>query len=57
MELLEAVKTRRSIRAFKTDAVPQEIIKQILEAARWSPPGGTPSPGNWWWCRALSSRS
>ena len=37
MELLAALKNRRSIRAFKTDPVPKEVITQILEAARWSP--------------------
>ena len=34
MELLEAVKTRKSIRAFKAEAVPQEVIQRILEASR-----------------------
>ena len=37
MELLEALKTRKSIRAFKPEAVPRELITRILEAARWSP--------------------
>jgi nitroreductase len=44
MELLAALKNRRSIRVFKTDAVPKEVITQILEAARWSPSWGNTQP-------------
>ncbi len=34
-DLLELIKTRRSIRSFKPDPVPDEAITTILEAARW----------------------
>jgi nitroreductase len=34
-ELLELMVARRSIRAFKPDPVPDEIVTRILEAARW----------------------
>jgi nitroreductase len=44
MELWEAVKTRKSIRAFKAEAVPQEVIQRILEASRWSPSWGNTQP-------------
>ena len=44
MELLKALESRQSIRAFKADAVPQELITQILEAARWSPSWGNTQP-------------
>ncbi len=44
MELLKALKSRQSIRAFKADAVPRELITQILEAARWSPSWGNTQP-------------
>ena len=44
MELLEAVKTRKSIRAFKAEAVPKEVIQRILEASRWSPSWGNTQP-------------
>ena len=44
MELLEALKTRKSIRAFKPEAVPRELITRILEAARWSPSWGNTQP-------------
>jgi nitroreductase len=44
MELLEALKTRKSIRAFKAQAVGRDLITQILEAARWSPSWGNTQP-------------
>ena len=37
MELIEAIKGRRSIRKFKSDPVPRERIKDILEAGNWAP--------------------
>ena len=37
MELLEGIKTRKSYRAFKPEPVPEETIRNILEAARKSP--------------------
>ena len=37
--LLDLVKKRRSIRRFKKDSVPKELIEKILEVARWAPSG------------------
>lgn len=37
MEVIEAIKTRRSIRHYKPDPVPEEDIDAVLEAARWAP--------------------
>lgn len=37
MEVFEAIKTRRSVRSFKPDPVPEESLKKVLEAARLSP--------------------
>ncbi len=37
MDTLEAIKTRRSIRRYKTTPVDDNILTQVLEAARWSP--------------------
>ncbi len=37
MDLIEAIKARRSVRAFKSDPVPQEVLLQLIEVARWSP--------------------
>jgi nitroreductase len=37
--LLEVIRARRSTRRFKPDAVPEEDLKAVLEAARWAPSG------------------
>ena len=37
MDVLEAIKTRRSIRKYKTTPVDDKTLAQVLEAARWSP--------------------
>ncbi|MGQ9551583.1 MAG: nitroreductase family protein [Candidatus Bathycorpusculaceae bacterium] len=37
MELMEAIKGRRSVRAYKSRRVGREKIRKILEAARWAP--------------------
>lgn len=34
MEVMEAIRTRRSIRAYKPDAVPEDALTTVLEAAR-----------------------
>ena len=38
MELVEAIKERRSIRRYKSDPVPHEVIQEILENAVWRLP-------------------
>jgi nitroreductase len=40
MELSEAIKKRRSIRAFKKQDVPEEIVEKLIDAARWAPSAG-----------------
>jgi nitroreductase len=37
MELMQAIYTRRSVRAYKPDAVPREIIEELLSAAVQAP--------------------
>jgi len=37
MDVHTAIKTRRSVRAYKPDPVPEESLKRILEAARLAP--------------------
>lgn len=44
MELVEAVKTRRSIRGYKPTPVSRDIIVQILDVARWAPSGSNTQP-------------
>ncbi|OEU71272.1 MAG: hypothetical protein BA863_11035 [Desulfovibrio sp. S3730MH75] len=44
MELLNVITNRRSIRRFKQDAVPDEMIRELLDAARLAPSGGNCQP-------------
>ncbi len=37
MELIDAIRGRRSIREYKSDPVPRETIENILEAGNWAP--------------------
>lgn len=38
-ETLNTLKTRRSIRKFKSDEIPQEILEQIIDAGTYAPTG------------------
>ena len=44
MELSEAIKGRRSIRAFKKQHVPEEIVEKLINAASWAPSAGNIQP-------------
>jgi nitroreductase len=46
MELYEAIRTRRSIRKFKSDPIPREKILRILEAANLAPTATNRQPWN-----------
>ncbi len=37
MDVIQAIKTRRSIRRYKSEAVPSALLAQVLEAARLAP--------------------
>ena len=37
METIEAIKSRRSIRKFKEDKIPHEIVEKVIHAAVHSP--------------------
>ncbi len=39
MELREAIKGRRSVRKYKPDPVPKEVIEELFEYALWAPSG------------------
>lgn len=41
---LELAKARRSVRRYRPDPVPEELIEQVLEAARWAPSGMNMQP-------------
>jgi len=37
MDLMEAIKERRSVRKYKPDRVSEEALQKVFEAVRWSP--------------------
>lgn len=37
MDAIECIKTRMSIRKFKPDPVPLELLKKVIDIAKWSP--------------------
>ncbi|MCL6560646.1 MAG: nitroreductase [Firmicutes bacterium] len=44
MEVIEAIRTRRSVRDFKDDQIPEETVKELLETAVWAPSGMNMQP-------------
>lgn len=44
VELLMAIKTRRSIRRYKTDPISDDKVKMVLEAAHWAPSAANLQP-------------
>ncbi len=44
MDVLEAIKGRRSIRAFQNRDIPPEIVEKLIEAACWAPSAGNIQP-------------
>jgi nitroreductase len=44
MDLLDIIQTRRSIRTYKKQELPQGTIEKLLEAARWAPSAGNVQP-------------
>jgi nitroreductase len=46
MDVIDAVVTRKSIRAFRPDPVPKKVIEEIMERALWAPSWGNTQPWN-----------
>ena len=44
MEVFDAIRTRRSIRKYKSEPIPEEKLRTILEAARLAPSAGNRQP-------------
>jgi nitroreductase len=44
MDVLEAIKGRRSIRKYKQESISEEQVTEILEAGRWAPSRGNSQP-------------
>ena len=54
MDVTTAIKTRISTRAFRPDALPELLVREILEVARWAPSGGNTQP---WKVVAVAGRA
>lgn len=44
MDILEAIRTRHSVRAFLDKPVPRATVEAVLDAARWAPSGVNTQP-------------
>lgn len=44
MDVLEAIKNRRSIRAFKNEDISSGTVEKLIDAARWAPSAGNIQP-------------
>ena len=44
MEFQDLIKARRSLRGYKPDPVPDELLNTVLEAARWAPTAANLQP-------------
>lgn len=44
MDFRDVVRTRRSVRHFLDREVPEDIVYELLDAARWAPTGGNLQP-------------
>ncbi len=44
MNVFDCVRTRRTIRHFKPDPIPEEVVRKIVQAARWSPSSSNSQP-------------
>ena len=50
MDVLEAIRSRKSIRAFKPDPVPRETLNAILSESQRAPSGTNTQPWHTWVC-------
>lgn len=44
MDVLEAIKGRRSVRTFKSENVSEKTVEKLIDAARWAPSAGNIQP-------------
>ena len=43
-DILDVISTRKSIRRYKPDPIPDELVFKVLEAGRWAPTGENDQP-------------
>jgi len=53
MDVIEAIRTRRSIRLFKPDPIPKKVLQELLDVGRWAPSGGNVQP---WYFHVLAGK-
>lgn len=56
MDVLDVIKTRRSIRRYTGDLIPEANINKILEAGRWAPSADNSQPWTFVVLRTLEMR-
>lgn len=44
MDVVQAIKKRRSIRRFKSEPIPEDVLKELLDCARVAPSAGNRQP-------------
>jgi nitroreductase len=44
MDLYDVIRTRRSVRAYRPDPIPEEVLMRVLDAARIAPSGSNRQP-------------
>jgi len=57
MDAMDAIRSRRSVRAFKTEPVPQKIIESIIDAGRLAPTARNVQPWKFVVVRDAKTRS
>ena len=44
MEFYDAIRTRRSVRGYRSDPIPDDVLNRVLDAARHAPSGSNRQP-------------
>ncbi|MFC2058508.1 nitroreductase [Chloroflexota bacterium] len=44
MEIIETIRSRRSIRSFKPEPVPRKVLEELLDTCRWAPSASNTQP-------------
>jgi len=57
VKALDAIRARRSVRAYKPDPVPEDVLMDVLDAARWAPTSGNAQPWTFVRVREPQARS